>query len=154
MSIQFYHLLVCEMRTDTSSEMKFYLHCCFYLIVECVFSVVMGRQLNRPTSLLRQPFLYKCLVGLIFVALIVTNFTFWTSNKTDPQKCFTTFGENHSPAIGEINLLEDISESETKPKLGKSIFFHETSCGRNGMVRLNARYARSPFCIRLLLKSQ
>lgn len=98
----------------------------------------MGRQLNRPAYFVRQPFLYKCLLLLICLALVIINVAFWIPVKSEPQKCFT-LSENHLPAIGAINVLEDISESETKPKLGKSIFFHETSCGRNGIVRLNAR---------------
>lgn len=38
-----------------------------------------------------------------------------------------------------VDLLEDVMLSKKKPQFGKTIFFHETSCG-NGVVQLNARY--------------
>lgn len=40
--------------------------------------------------------------------------------------------------VWDVELLEDIMSSEKKPQLGKSVFFHETSCS-NGIVKLNAR---------------
>lgn len=38
-----------------------------------------------------------------------------------------------------IALLDDILFSERQPRPGKSIFFHETSCSADNLVRLNAR---------------
>lgn len=38
-----------------------------------------------------------------------------------------------------INLLEDVLDSGKRPTPGKSIFFHETSCTKNGIVVLNPR---------------
>lgn len=45
-----------------------------------------------------------------------------------------------------IELLEDVLEAETKPSLGKSVFFHETTCLPRGIVQLNARYSNSNVC--------
>lgn len=39
----------------------------------------------------------------------------------------------------EIEFLEDILESDKQPELGKSIFFHITSCSTAGRVELLAR---------------
>lgn len=53
------------------------------------------------------------------------------------KSCFVP--KNHSIYSG-IELLEDVLKSEKRPKPGKSIFFHETSCTEDGIVVLNARY--------------
>lgn len=39
----------------------------------------------------------------------------------------------------DIELLDDIMESDKKPKPGQSIFFHVTTCATNGRITLNAR---------------
>lgn len=51
------------------------------------------------------------------------------------KKCFQFQPNNNL----DIELLDDIMESEKKPKPGQSIFFHVTSCATNGRVTLNAR---------------
>lgn len=51
------------------------------------------------------------------------------------KKCFE-FKPNKNL---NITLLDDIMESEKKPKPGQSIFFHVTSCASNGQVTLHAR---------------
>lgn len=53
------------------------------------------------------------------------------------KRCFVP--KNNS-IYDDIELLEDVLESEKRPKPGKSIFFHETSCTEDGIVVLNARY--------------
>lgn len=39
----------------------------------------------------------------------------------------------------DILWLEDVMTSLKRPQLGKTVFFHETSC-QDGIIRLNARY--------------
>lgn len=41
--------------------------------------------------------------------------------------------------VTALKLLEDVLEAEFKPRPDRSIFFHETSCTKNGTVILNAR---------------
>lgn len=38
-----------------------------------------------------------------------------------------------------IQYFEDILDSKWKPTPGKSIFFHETSCSKTGIVELNSK---------------
>lgn len=109
-----------------------------------LFPVQMGRVMNKPMSFLRQQCLYKLLLGLIFVVLVVT-ISLWSSSVDNAKKCFALSEHRLPPDFGTITLLEDISHSVKKPKPGKSIFFHETSCARNGLVHLNARYVNLLF---------
>lgn len=79
---------------------------------------------------------YKILLGLLLVITMIS-IAYWmyvSEARTNAIKCFTN---NHD--IWDVKLLEDVMESERKPRAGKSIFFHETSCS-NGIVKLNARY--------------
>lgn len=39
-----------------------------------------------------------------------------------------------------LQLLDDVLEAERRPQPDNTIFFHETSCTKNGVVVLNARY--------------
>lgn len=50
------------------------------------------------------------------------------------QKCYQFQSKNL-----DIQLLDNIMESETRPKPGQSIFFHVTSCATGGRVSLSAR---------------
>lgn len=54
----------------------------------------------------------------------------------EAKRCF-------QPAINDrlpnFKLLEDVFEAETTPQPDNGIFFHETSCSKDGMIRLNAR---------------
>lgn len=52
------------------------------------------------------------------------------------KKCFHFNITNNNL---NIQMLDDIMESEKRPKPGQSIFFHVTSCATNGRVTLNAR---------------
>lgn len=96
--------------------------------------------LTNPFPLLRQHILYKAIFTVIILIMIIT-VSLWMSDpdSSSGKKCFR---RNYNFAnVGEvaITLLEDIMESEKKPTPGKTIFFHETSCSKNGLVRLNAR---------------
>lgn len=61
------------------------------------------------------------------------------------KKCFQ-FQPNKNL---NIEFLDDIMESEKKPKPGQSIFFHVTSCATNGRVTLNARYCKLNYKFRI-----
>lgn len=100
----------------------------------------MSRLFGKSTFL-RQQFLYKFLLILILVVLIVT-ISLWSSirDTRSSEKCFK-HNEDTATALanGNIIFLEDVMEAGRKPTLGKTIFFHETSCSTNGLVWLNAR---------------
>ncbi|XP_555205.2 lactosylceramide 4-alpha-galactosyltransferase [Anopheles gambiae] len=58
--------------------------------------------------------------------------------------CFKIFDLNATTENGihEKNILEDVQQSMPQPTDdGRNIFFHETSCWKDGIVRLNARQA-------------
>lgn len=38
-------------------------------------------------------------------------------------------------------VLEDVQKARKQPQQGKNMFFHETSCSANGVIKLNARQA-------------
>lgn len=40
-----------------------------------------------------------------------------------------------------FQVLEDVQKSHKQPKHGRNIFFHETSCSADGVIKLNARQA-------------
>lgn len=54
----------------------------------------------------------------------------------DAKMCFWPKIDNYD----DVMLLSDVLTPEIKPKPGKSIFFHETSCTENSKVHLNARF--------------
>lgn len=46
----------------------------------------------------------------------------------------------HSGGSGDgIRYFEDILDNKWQPTPGKTIFFHETSCSKSGIVELNAK---------------
>lgn len=53
----------------------------------------------------------------------------------DAKMCFWPDIDRYN----ELMPLSDVLATGIKPKLGKSIFFHETSCTKNRLVHLNAR---------------
>lgn len=57
---------------------------------------------------------------------------------TKAKQCFGLDRHTFHPDP-KIAYLEDVMESQRKPKLGKTVFFHETSCLKDGIVHLNAR---------------
>lgn len=38
-----------------------------------------------------------------------------------------------------IKYFDDILDAKKQPTIGKAIFFHETRCSKNGIVKLNAK---------------
>lgn len=38
-----------------------------------------------------------------------------------------------------IRYFDDVSDARKQPTRGKSVFFHETSCTKDGIVRLNSK---------------
>lgn len=88
----------------------------------------------------KQHFFYKVILILIILSLIVT-ISMWslTIDTTEMKKCFRHKDIFDSETQGTIIYLEDVMESKRKPQSGKSIFFHETSCSTDGIVKLNAR---------------
>lgn len=53
-------------------------------------------------------------------------------NKID--KCYKSPNED-----SVISYFEDILDAKKQPKIGKAIFFHETTCSRTGIFNLNAK---------------
>lgn len=50
------------------------------------------------------------------------------------------FWPTNNERFTDLKLLEDIVEAAIKPQSnGNGIFFHETSCSKNGIIQLNAR---------------
>ena len=88
-------------------------------------------------SRLNRFFYYKILcivfISVVLIAYVLPFYTSVQSRYESNKICF-----QHYPIDGTVELLEDIMEAEKKPELGKSIFFHETSC-LNGLFKLNAR---------------
>lgn len=89
--------------------------------------------LIRPTG---RTFLLTLVTGSVLTILI---WTFLAPNVARAKQCFRL-----NAAIGDeistIKFFEDVMEAKRKPRPGRSIFFHETSCSRDGTVHLNARY--------------
>lgn len=87
---------------------------------------------------LRQPYAFRLLVGAV-VLLTLTTILYWlqasATERVNGKECF-----QDSHRVWDVQLLDDIMLAEKKPQMGKSVFFHETSCSR-GVVELNARQA-------------
>lgn len=56
-----------------------------------------------------------------------------------PQACYQRTTNKHNNEY-EINYLKDVMEADRQPNTGDSIFFHETTCSKSGLVHLNSRY--------------
>lgn len=80
---------------------------------------------------------------LLFTIIVVTSiiFVLWTYLVPDVKKAKECF--RLKEMVGgdgpTVKLFENVLESKRKPTPGKSIFFHETSCSKNGLMILNAR---------------
>lgn len=87
------------------------------------------------SAFMKQHFLYKLFISFTIIAIVIT-ISLWSDNSERiARKCFS----NHvNVEEFNIQLLPDIMSASKKPNLGKSVFFHETSCA-NGIVALNAR---------------
>lgn len=84
---------------------------------------------------------YKIMFILIFIILTGTAswFKIVLTQKTSKQTCYEYNKENVATRNKNITMLEDILEATRKPTLGKTIFFHETSCSPNGLIHLDTR---------------
>lgn len=87
--------------------------------------------LIRPTG---RTFLLTIITGSALTILI---WTFLSPNVARAKQCFQLNGIGDD--LSSINFFEDVMESKRKPTPGRSIFFHETSCSKDGLVHLNAR---------------
>lgn len=87
------------------------------------------------SAFMKQHLMYKLFIGFTIIVIVIT-ISLWSNNGEQiARKCFS----NHvNTAEYNIQLLPDIMMATRKPNLGKSVFFHETSCA-NGIVSLNAR---------------
>lgn len=88
--------------------------------------------LIRPTG---RTFLLTIITG---TALTILIWTFLAPNVERAKQCFY-LDEAIGDDISSINFFEDVMESKRMPTPGRSIFFHETSCSKDGLVHLNAR---------------
>lgn len=73
----------------------------------------------------------KILMLIVLILLILC----LRQNSNNQSICFFQTFNNRKV------LLPNILESWTQPKNGNNIFFHETSCSSDGVVKLNARQA-------------
>lgn len=89
--------------------------------------------LIRPTG---RTFLLTLITGSALTILI---WTFLVPNVARAKRCFRLNAEAIGKDDVSINFFEDVMESPRKPTPGRSIFFHETSCSKDGLVHLNAR---------------
>lgn len=87
---------------------------------------------------LRQPFFDRKVWAtiLIGVSILVTLWFVFVPNVKNAKKCFQRSTKQDDSTI---SYLIDLMESKKMPQKGKTIFFHETSCSKDGLVRLNAR---------------
>lgn len=94
--------------------------------------------INRFISL-RQPFFDRKVWATIFigVSLLVSLWIVFVPNIKNAKKCFQRSAKQDDDST--ISYLIDLMESKKMPQKGKTIFFHETSCSKDGLVRLNAR---------------
>lgn len=86
----------------------------------------------RPTG---RTFLLTLITGSVLTILI---WTFLAPNIARAKQCFHLNAAN-GDEMSKINFFDDIMESKRMPTPGQSIFFHETSCSKDGLVYLNAR---------------
>lgn len=99
---------------------------------------------NRETRKCRE--IVQCAIILILLVFICVNLKEKEDSpdcpNTEPKKfkyenfeCYQ-FPKN---VTTPIKLLEDVTDSARKPRKGKTMFFIETSCSKNGLINLNSR---------------
>lgn len=94
----------------------------------------MGRLILSRNSLFDRRVIFK----ISSFALVV--FLFWfifSPNTKKAKQCFEPNVSIDQAAL--ITYFPKLKQSYRQPTPGKSIFFHETSCGGDGFVRLTAR---------------
>lgn len=85
-------------------------------------------------------------LSLLFMIITVLVNINASINFIASKACYQHKEIDGSELNGSIAFLDDILFSERQPRLGKSIFFHETSCLADNLVRLNARWVSE--CVR------
>ncbi|KAJ6647401.1 Lactosylceramide 4-alpha-galactosyltransferase [Pseudolycoriella hygida] len=100
-------------------------------------SVTRTKRLNRKLFASICCGLFICCFSLLL--LIEKSFTKNESMRRDAEACYGSLTKHKNEY--EIRYLEDIMEAQKKPNAGNSIFFHETTCSRSGLVHLNSRQA-------------
>lgn len=91
-----------------------------------------------------RPFFGKIFLLTLTIGSLVT-IILWASLSSDVTKakdCFRLKPIDEAKKASII-LFDDVMESKRMPTPGKSIFFHETSCSKTGLVQLNARYIQN-----------
>lgn len=87
-----------------------------------------------------RPFSGRTILFTLMIGLIVTMvmWTIFISDVSKAKDCFR-LKESFSNSQAGISFFEDVLESKRRPTPGMSVFFHETSCAKDGLVHLNAR---------------
>lgn len=73
---------------------------------------------------------------ITLLLMIIITWTFFVPDVRNAKQCFRPKLPSN---LGSIKYFEDVMDSNKMPSPGKSIFFHETSCSKSGIVQLNAR---------------
>lgn len=95
-----------------------HLQCSLLLVFVLVFTVTIltGSNLLKRTS-------------------FVPNFVeFQPDGLNKAAQCYRWPKTNHS-----IRYFDDVLDAKIQPKIGQTIFFHETTCSKTGIVHLNAK---------------
>lgn len=98
--------------------------------------------LNKLKICCRQNILFKLLSICCLCIMFMTIFFYMTTTnnqRINMKKCFRHKSVVETEANHAIIFLDDIMQAKKRPQKGRSIFFHETTCSENGLVRLNAR---------------
>lgn len=111
------------------------------------------QQHHKLSFTMTAKFLYhlQCLLLLVFVLVLtvtiltgsnllkrisfVPNFVeFQPVNLNKAAQCYRSPDHSNS-----INYFVDVLDAKIQPKIGQTIFFHETTCSETGIVHLNAK---------------
>lgn len=85
--------------------------------------------------------MFRMLLSLtVIILILMVAMSIWTFDGTaNAKKCFQHKSSAELEAAHTIEFLEDVMAADERPRSGKTIFFHETSCLDDHLVRLNAR---------------
>lgn len=98
------------------------------------------RQLRR--RFLRQSFVWKLLLVIVAAATLAIGVLLLTIDYNYiGHGCYDLSADAAAASRlnANVRFFEDISESARQPTPGRSIFFHETSCARDGLMHLDAK---------------
>lgn len=101
-----------------TTRLTYGLRCVFLLAIVLVFTVTILSESNILSSRWFFPSLEE------FQPVKSSN---------DINRCYKL------PTDTSIDYFEDILDGEKQPISGKTIFFHETTCSKTGIVKLNAK---------------